>query len=296
MFPSVRAMSAGRRSFANALDMATGLYDSDVDQADENAQATDRFFFPLDHAHKIGFACREYQRRSPPGTHWVYHSSDTYVLGTALNAFLRKQRDRERISIAICWPKGPGGRWPQSGAHTVTRRTCDQVAQPFTGYGLTLHRDDIAKLAAFLSTGCGTHRRQKPMLEPAMSRRALQSVPTDRGLTASTAEFATSTVSGPANPRGSSAAAARSGRPSCPASVACRWCCLPNGTTYYYVSDGNDFTVAPRPSQTGSGDSANHEACGTPQSEGPIASTLLAFLATAGLFTSTSCPRSSTDW
>ena len=35
--------------------------------------------------------CQEYERRSPPGTEWVYHTSDTYVLGVALQQFLRQR-------------------------------------------------------------------------------------------------------------------------------------------------------------------------------------------------------------
>lgn len=227
-------------SFANALDMATGLYASEVDQADENDRATDRFFFPSDHAHKIRFACREYPRRSPAGTHWVYHSSDTYVLGTALNAFLRKQRGagadfyRDLLAEALWRPLA------LSPALMVTRRTYDPVAQPFTGFGLTLHRDDIVRLAGFLGTGQG-RIGGKPMLDPAMLGAALQSVPADRGLQASTAEFRYQhgfwayNLARLLGCRGEVWAPFMSGFGGVQVVL------LPNGTTYYYVSDGDEF-------------------------------------------------------
>jgi hypothetical protein len=228
-------------SLANALDMATGLYASDVDEADENADITERlFFFQRDHAQKIRFACSEYPRRATPGTRWVYHSSDTYVLGTALNALLRKERGpgadfyRDLLSEPLWRPLG------LSPPLMVTRRTYDRAAQPFTGFGLTLHRDDIVKLAAFLRTDEG-RMGGKPMLDPALLAAAMQTVPDDRGLQASSAElryqhgFWAYNLARLLGCRGEVWAPFMSGFGGVQVVM------LPNGTTYYYVSDGNEF-------------------------------------------------------
>jgi hypothetical protein len=227
-------------SFVNALDMATGLFDSDVDQADENAKATDRFFFPPDHAHKIRFACGEYPRRSPPGTRWVYHSSDTYVLGTALNGFLRGQQGpaadfyRDLLIEPLWRPLA------LSPPVMITRRTADATAQPYTGWGLTLHRDDIVKLAAFLSTGQG-RIGGKPMLDPALLAAAMQATASDRGLAAGSAEFRYQhgfwayNLARLLGCRGEVWAPFMSGFGGVQVIM------LPNGTTYYYVSDGDEF-------------------------------------------------------
>ena len=77
-------------TFADALDMATGNYDSALYEGDEDAAKTPR---PVP-------APRSCAARSPspagpiratlgPGAVWVYHTSDTYLLGTAMNAYLK---------------------------------------------------------------------------------------------------------------------------------------------------------------------------------------------------------------
>ena len=62
------------------------------------------------------------------------------------------------------------------------------MAQPFTGYGLTLHRDDIAKIADFINVDHGAVRGQQ-LIDPAMLRAALQQNPRDRGLEASGEDY-----------------------------------------------------------------------------------------------------------
>ena len=62
----------------------------------------------------------------------------------------------------------------------VTRRTYDAVAQPFTGWGLVLHRDDIVRIGHWLATGEG-ELGGRQMLDPRMLAATLQRVPEDRG-------------------------------------------------------------------------------------------------------------------
>jgi hypothetical protein len=230
-------------TFGNTLDMATGLYRSKADQADENADGTGRFFFPADHAHKIRYACREYERKSPPGTLWVYHTSDTYALGTALNGFLRKRLGpaadfyRDLLVEPLWKPLG------LSPPVAVTRRTYDKVTQPFSGFGLTLHRDDIVKLALFLSATEG-RVDGKPMLDPAMLAAAMQRDPGDRGLRAGTAEFRYKNgfwaydVARALGCRGELWVPFMSGFGGLSVVM------LPNRSVYYYVSDGGEFRWA----------------------------------------------------
>ena len=83
-------------SFANTLDMATGHYLLPADQADENSTDITPFFVADTHEGRIGFACTHYPRKAPPGTRWVYHTADTYILGTALARLLPRQGGCER--------------------------------------------------------------------------------------------------------------------------------------------------------------------------------------------------------
>jgi hypothetical protein len=62
------------------------------------------------------------------------------------------------------------------------------VRQSFTGYGLTLHRDDIAKIADFISVAHGVASGEQ-LVDPDMLRAALQQDESDHGLRASTDDF-----------------------------------------------------------------------------------------------------------
>ncbi len=167
----------------NLLDMTSGNYQSAVENADEHAQHADqRFFMPATHAEKIDYACNFFPRRAAPGERFVYRSSDTYILGVALAALIKEVSGPQADLVAdLLWPEI----WREIGldpAVSVVRRTRDELAQPFTGYGLTLTPDDVAKLAAFLNPH---NARLASLLDPAMMRAALQRNPADRGLVAS---------------------------------------------------------------------------------------------------------------
>jgi len=173
-------------TFRNVLDMATGDYDSSAYEADENSSKTNGLFVPLDHASKISYSCGAYARKATPGTTWVYHTSDTYVLGTAMNAYLKTLPGHGGADVfadlVVSDIYGPLGLSPVT---HVTRRTYDSVAQPFTGWGLTLHRDDTARIANFLSVGNGTINGVQ-MLDPGLLDAALQRTASDRGLATAT--------------------------------------------------------------------------------------------------------------
>ena len=104
------------------------------------------------HGDKVRFSCEAWPRKSKPGTAWAYHTTDTYLLGVAMNSFLKQKlgaqadiyRDLLHPQIFQRLDLGPLMRW--------TDRTYDDTAQPFTGYGLVFHADDIARLAWALST------------------------------------------------------------------------------------------------------------------------------------------------
>ena len=230
-------------TFGHTLDMATGLYRSEGDQADESAPEVARFFFPEDHESRIRYACREYARKAPPGTIWVYHTSDTYLLGAAMNGFLRSQRGASADFFRDLLADELWKSLKLSPAAGVTRRTYDAAAQPFTGYGLTLHRDDIVKLATFLSLD-GGRIDGKQVLDPQMLRAALQRDPEDPGLRAAHDGFRyhngfwaydAARVLGCRGPVWVPYMSGFGGL---------QVVMFPNRTIYYYVSDGGEFRWA----------------------------------------------------
>jgi Beta-lactamase len=231
-------------TFANALDMATGHFESSRFEADEDSlDMVESFFIPDTHAAKIRFACSHYPRRAPPGSLWAYHTADTYLLGTALNAFYRTKNgpgaDFYRDLLA-------GGLWPAlrlSPALYVTRRTYDDVQQPFTGFGLTLHSDDIARLATFLNLDHG-RIAQEQMLDPGLLDEALQRDPHHPGLRAGSDVLRYNLGFWAWNVQATLGCRAETWIPFMSGYGGIVVALLPNGMTYYYVSDGAVFRWA----------------------------------------------------
>jgi hypothetical protein len=137
---------------AQLLNMTTGNYDSVLNRADEDAAKMGAFFVAESHADKVRFSCLAWPRKSIPGSQWVYHTTDTYLLGVAMNAFLKlKTGPQSDIYRDLLHPQvyerlglGPSMQW--------TQRTYDDLAQPFTGYGLVFHADDAIRLAMALNS------------------------------------------------------------------------------------------------------------------------------------------------
>jgi hypothetical protein len=133
----------------HALDQTTGHFESPDMHGDEDAAVNSRFFSG-DHAVKIDVACNEFPRRTAPGIHLSYHTWDTYLAGTAMNAFLRNEWGQDADffdDLVVARVFDPLG---LSRLAAATRRTYDEVQQPHSGFGLTYLRDDVAKLARFI--------------------------------------------------------------------------------------------------------------------------------------------------
>jgi hypothetical protein len=169
-------------TFAQALDMATGNYAAADYEADEYAASTSAFFFALDHLSKIRFGCGAYPHRAAPGSKWVYHTSDTYVLGSALAHYLRSRPGHERddlfSDLVYAQLYAP---LRLSATAGVMRRSYDKIAQPFAGWGLTFQPGDITKLAQFIGTGHGAIDGRQ-LLDASMLDQALQRDPASPGL------------------------------------------------------------------------------------------------------------------
>ncbi len=167
-------------TFEHLLDMATGRYDSVENEADEYAMNVERFFLSTTHAEKVRIACTRFPRKDPPGRRMVYHTTDTYLLGTALAAWWRQKNGdgadfyRDLLVVPVFRRLG------LSPELAVPRRTLDDAAQPFTGWGLVLRRDDLVKLGGFLSLGEGK-LGQEQLLDAQMVRAALHRDPEDPG-------------------------------------------------------------------------------------------------------------------
>lgn len=162
-------------TFADLLNMTTGHYDSAIYMQDEYAPHISRLFDAETHTDKITYSCEYFPRRTDPGEKFVYHTSDTYLLGTAMNAFLRAKKADPQVDffsdllLPGVWE--PLGLSPTS---KVIRRTMDQAQQPFAGWGTVFHGSDIAKISHALAssddTDWGIAAFDSPLLDTALQR------------------------------------------------------------------------------------------------------------------------------
>lgn len=138
----------------DALDMTTGNYTASVYMSDEDEFVGDFLSQPT-HAGKVQVACEQYSRRGIPGDQWVYHTSDTYLVIAAMDAWLAQQGGQRRdsledIVVADLWKPLTLSPVSQS-----SQRTADGAAQAFGGLGLTFLSDDVARIGQFLGPDQG---------------------------------------------------------------------------------------------------------------------------------------------
>ena len=227
-------------TLADALDMATGVYGSTAFEADENAHAGQVFFDVEDSAAKAAYACGHFHRGAAPGTTFVYRTADTYLLGTAMSDILRRAGDGDLYDDLVV-PLWRALRL--SPTIMDTRRSYDAARQPFTGWGLTYHRDDILRIAGWLWDGAIIDGR--PMLDQGLLAAALQRDPAHPGLPAGGAAyrykagFWARDISGPLGCSRPVWAPFMSGFGGISVVL------LPGGVTYYYFGDGGVFDWAP---------------------------------------------------
>tara|TARA_R110002049_G_scaffold54869_25_gene152438 strand:+ start:4168 stop:6288 length:2121 start_codon:yes stop_codon:yes gene_type:complete len=177
----------GNVSIENALDMATGHYRSTKLEADEALPEHVDFLYAPKHRDKIRFACNFFPVRSQPGTVFAYHSSDTYLAGTAMRALLSRHTGHavDIYSELIAMPLWQPLRL--SAVAMTSRTTYDTTAQALTGWGLTFIPDDIARIGEWLlqvASGTSTNAIDRELLGA-----ALQQNPDDRGLPTGTPGF-----------------------------------------------------------------------------------------------------------
>jgi len=126
----------------NVLDMATGNYRLASYQGDEgSSNVLNNFFLVHTHAQKIAHACERYIRKSPPNTHFSYHSSDTYIAGVAMENYYTQGDLFAALVENVYKPL-------QLSPVTYTSvRTKGSPAHAFWSHGMTWHKDDMVKLA-----------------------------------------------------------------------------------------------------------------------------------------------------
>jgi hypothetical protein len=167
-------------TFNNAIDMATGNYRLAGNEYDEAGLYMDAFFLAEPYSTKIT-AAFNFLNKVAHGTFWNYHSSDTFILTRAMNNYLQVQvgggsdifnmvRDEVYTPINL-----------SAGAKTTERTDNSATGKPFGGYGLFWTQDDIAKIAKLLNNDNGISNGMQ-LLQTDMLADSMQKDATDRGL------------------------------------------------------------------------------------------------------------------
>ncbi|ALS99559.1 choice-of-anchor D domain-containing protein [Lacimicrobium alkaliphilum] len=228
-------------TFEQALDMTTGNYDSAGDSVDEGSQKTvDEFFLVASHSDKISHAC-DYSRKSTPGTRFVYHTSDTYILSRAMQKLYEANEGAQAdyyIDLLVEQIFKPKHLSPLT---WESKRTYGSERQVWGGYGLTFTGDDLLKIGRFLALDDGEVAGQ-PMLDAGLLADALQQT-SNRGLTTGTSssryqngfwayDLSASTQVACTNPTWVPYMSGFGG---------IGLVLLPNDMLYYYVSDNSEY-------------------------------------------------------
>jgi CubicO group peptidase (beta-lactamase class C family) len=227
-------------TFNHMLDMGSGNYRSAEFMVDEESWDTDPFWSEEYYAEVIA-AAFNWPHNAPPGTRWVYRTSDTFIVTRALQNYLQAQADPEADifefvvnEVYIPLNVGPG-------AFTTLRTKDDNwQGQPYGGLGMWWIPDDLAKIANFLNAGGGAIGDEQ-ILHPGLLAAALQHDPNDRGLDRNR--------NGKYNNAFWADSYGKSDGFDCDFWVPQMLgysgivvALMPNGTSYYYASDGREFT------------------------------------------------------
>lgn len=227
-------------TFNHTLDMSTGNYVSTGYMVDDNSDKMGQFFAAQPYAERIrvAFDC---PHAADPGTRWVYRTSDTFILTRALQNYLQTQQGPQAdifdfVVDEVYRPLGLG-----SGAY-MSMRTADNnwYGQAEGGYGLWWIPDDVAKIGMLLNNNGGKIESEQ-ILHPDLLAATMQQDPNDRGVRIDSQRMYNN--------------AFWANRYSRADGFECEFwvtqmlgvsgnvvALMPNGVTYYYFSDNQEFT------------------------------------------------------
>lgn len=139
------------------INEASGHWNSTAFSADENSFGDPDynidFFYSFTNAEKLMFSLTawvDHRSTTPPGTQsaWVYHTTDTYIAARMMEAVVRK------VYPSIGGLVGFHKQYlvdalELSPLYSGVLVTDDIVKQPFGGFGIFAHRNDLARLMEF---------------------------------------------------------------------------------------------------------------------------------------------------
>jgi len=231
-------------TFDDALNMATGHFNSSDFQADENSAAEARFLIAEKYQVKLKDALTFFPPKTTPGTVWVYQSSNTFLAVQAMTTFLQEKRGVKADLFDLVRDDIYTPLHISQGGLTTIRTNNSATGRPDGYFGLFYIQDDIAKIGDFLNNGNGKLGEQQ-VLDPVRLRESLFRDPSAKGLPVS--------ASGTVRYNHAFWAEQFTGKQN-PSNTCDFWVpymsgyggisvlLLPNGATFYIFSDSNEFS------------------------------------------------------
>ena len=142
-------------TFSNTSDMATGNYNLDAYEADEDSRTMDMFIVDETYQGKIADAFAFRKNYAPPGTKWIYQSSATFILTQAMNAYLRQHRGKDADIFDLVRDDVYKPLHLTMGGLTMIRTGNSETGAPTGYYGMFFEQDDIAKIGNYLNNDSG---------------------------------------------------------------------------------------------------------------------------------------------
>lgn len=172
--PACKQAGWDKVTFANLLDMASGHYQTQKPYEDE--KTVDVFLTKPTNHEKTAFACSQFKKQAKAGTTWVYRTSDTWLLGVAMQRFWQEKQGNTKADFYgdLIQPL-----WADLGLSDTISTGRGEGRQPFTGTEMFFLRADIAKIGYALAT---RDTRLVDQLDKQMLDTALQGQPTASGL------------------------------------------------------------------------------------------------------------------
>lgn len=227
-------------TFNHTLDMATGNYDSSGYEVDEAGTKMGTFFDAQTYASKAA-AAFSFPNMTTPGTTWVYHTSDTFLVTQAMDAYLESKQGASAdifqmlvSDVFIPLNIGPG-------AHTTLRTSENNwQGEVFGGFGLFLTGDDVAKLSKFLNVDDGKIGSTQ-VLHAGQLAAAMQQNASDRGLDTATQPFKYNNAFWGKQFTSADGYPCTFWTPFMSGFGGISVIMMPNGATFYVFSDNNEF-------------------------------------------------------
>jgi hypothetical protein len=167
-------------TFNNVLDMATGNYQSAGNMVDE--EHWDNPFWTGEYYDEIIAAAFDWLHRTPPGIQWVYRTSDTFIVTSAMQNYLETLESPSADIFEFVVDEVYKHLKMGPGAFTILRtKDNNWQGQPYGGLGMWWIPDDLAKISNFLNVENGMIGNIQ-ILQPEMLSAALQQDPNDRGV------------------------------------------------------------------------------------------------------------------